>query len=299
MTSSKTNNRNDLPVYAPQLIRQAVFAVVIGIVALATSGCGTLHGPTLTPVVLYITATPAPASDTPEASATWVIGPTISAIDLALTLPVLPTATITLVPTNPPPPASLTPSFTPEFTDTPTPKGTKVVAGAGVVIPAGQSACVGLAANGFTTIFQRDPTTQAALGCPASAAVAISSASETFEHGLLLWASAFADQPHKVIYALFANGTYQRYDDNWQDGVSPATTGENPPSNFKVPIRGFGQVWHTNPAVRNGLGWALTDEAGTSGQIQRFARGEMLFVASLNQTYILANGVWRADPTRF
>ena len=280
------------------------FRCVVLLAFALVAGCGIPAGPTPTPVILYITATAAPASNTPEVSPTSVFGPTISALDLALTLPPLPTATITSLPTDLPPPPTLTPSFTPEFTETTTPKGTRAVvraltANAGVNAVLLASTCSSLTANGFTTIWQHDATIQAALGCPTSAPVAISSASEVFEHGLLLWASSFADQPHKVIYAVYASGAYQRFDDNWQDGVSPASTGETPPSNLKVPIRGFGQVWHTNPTVHAGLGWALTDEAGTSGEIQRFARGEMLFVAGLNQTYVLASGIWRAIPTAF
>ncbi len=263
--------------------------LILGIGTLLTSGCSALlGGPTQTPVVLYVTAT-LPPTDTPNpfGTATPLFGPTVDAgSPTFIPLPTLPPATATDVPSIA---ASLTPSFTPEFTDTPTPK----------VSPVAAQACGSLPPNGFTTIFQHDRTVQAALGCPQSPAVTIGSAVEPFEHGTLIWASALADQPVKVIYALYANGTYQRFNDTWQDGVDPANTGENPPPNRKAPIRGFGKVWHTNPTVRTGLGWALADETGTNGEIQRFAHGEMLYVASANQTYLFANGTWQANPTHF
>jgi hypothetical protein len=59
-------------------------------------------------------------------------------------------------------------------------------------------------------------------------------------------------------------------------------------------------VWRSNPPVRGGLGWALGAEAGTSAQIQRFERGEMVFVAAVGQTFIFVGGAnWRTDPTPF
>ncbi len=265
------------------------------IALLLLSGCGLIaQRPTQTPI--YITATSAPTDPptlTPQVTDTAVLGPTSDAPTITWTP--LATGTKTPPPTDP---ASFTPSFTPEFTETPTPKVSSVP-DAVAVLAVNLSSCGTLTPNGFTTIFQQDKTIQAALGCAQSAPTAINSAVETFDSGTMLWASALADQPRKVIYVLLNNGSYQRYDDTWFDGTDPASTGENPPAGRKVPARGFGKVWHSNPAVHSGLGWAQTDEAGTSGEIQRFARGEMLYVASTNQIYIFAGGAWRANPTKF
>ena len=273
------------------------FAIAF-VMLLAISGCSAFADHA-TPVPVYVTATFVPTDPptlTPIAADTSVLGPT-SAIAVSWTP--LPTGTKTPLPTIP---ASLTPSFTPEFTETPTPKvkpGTTGSPAPGALNNCGAPQTALLPANGFTTLYQRDPAIQAALGCVQSAPVAISSAVETFDSGAMFWASALADQPHKVIYALYNNGTYQRFDDNWTEGIDPAITGETAPAGRKVPIRGFGKVWHGNPTVHNGLGWATSDEGGTSGQIQRFARGELLYVASTNQIYVLAAGSWHADPTHF
>ncbi len=258
---------------------------------LAVSGCEGAVGPTPTPLIIYITATQAPVTITAtnDATTTALFGPTATS-DLPSWTP-LPTAT----PLPPPTVAStLTPSFTPEFTETASPK-----APTGIAQTVAAQTCANMPANGFTTLFQRDAQVSAALGCPQSQPVAISSAIEPFERGSMLWASALADQPVKTIYVLYANGSYQRYPDTWQDGVDPSDTGVSAPSGRFAPIRGFGKVWHSNPAVQHGLGFALRLDAGTSGEIERFARGEMLYVAQQNQTYIFANGTWRTDPTRF
>jgi hypothetical protein len=105
-----------------------------------------------------------------------------------------------------------------------------------------------------------------------------------------------------MIYVVYNNNTFQRYTDSWFEGADPESTGEIAPAGRMTPIRGFGKVWHNNAAVKNGLGWASGPEAGTPGQIQRFERGEMLFVASIGQTFVFVGsgaGTWRSDGTPF
>ena len=116
----------------------------------------------------------------------------------------------------------------------------------------------------------------------------------------MVWVSQFGQGGNRVIYALYKNGTYQRYDDTWVENVDPESTGETAPAGKLTPVRGFGKVWHNNATVKNGLGWALNSEVGTTGEIQRFERGEMVFVASQGQTYIFIGGTsWRMSSTGF
>lgn len=268
------------------------------VVGLVVGGCGVLiPRPTATPLVVFVTATTQAATAAPTPANTDVVGPTQDAI-----LPTLPTATITptgtdplaILPTLPPATktplptsrATLTPSFTPTFTESPMPSGTAVK-------------CTGATAQGgFATILSKDKALQRSLGCPLTAAMPIDSASQPFDGGTMLWAS----MPTRSIYVLYNNGTYQRYDDTWVEKVDPDSTGETAPAGKFAPIRGFGKVWHNNPPVKNGLGWATATEAGTPGQIQHFVNGDMLFVATLGKTYILISGstsIWRIDPTVF
>lgn len=262
-------------------------ALLAGLLTGLLAGCG---GASVTPNVIYVTATPAPVAElpsaTPNPAATALFGPP-GADTPEVTFRPLPTFT-RAAPTLPPP--SLTPTFTPEFTDTPP----APPASAG---PA-PSCALRMQPNGFTTLYQRDAALRTALGCPLSAPVAVSSASLPFDNGQMLWVSSFADQPQKMIYALFSTGAYGRFPDTWVEGADPADTGEAAPAGKNAPVRGFGKVWKNNPTVR-GLGWALGAERGTAGQIQRFERGEMLFVADLGQTFIFTGGRWRADGTPF
>ncbi len=255
-------------------------------------GCSAL-GPRPTPEPIFVTATPVAELPSPTPGDTAVIGPTPESTESALTtsaaFPTLPTSTNTPAPTQKP---TLTPSFTPTYTDTPAPTQKAPTA----------LKCTSTPQGGFAAIWGKDTTLQKALGCAQGPAVGINSASLTFDNGKMLWASQLGDVQTRVIYVLYNNGTYQRYNDTWVEGVDPESTGEIAPPGKLTPVRGFGKVWHNNPAVKNGLGWATGNEAGTPGQIQRFERGEMLFVAALGQTFIFVGGTsntWRADGTPF
>lgn len=277
--------------------------MVVGLLAAVLSGCSALLAPTATPLI--VTATPLPTETPPPATSTPVIGGVVTPSSADLTFAaMIPTATLTATPnlaavistlptstaTVPVKPPSLTPSFTITLTDSPEPTG----------VPGQPSVCGAPAAGGFGTIYSRDPALQQALGCPVSLAVAITVATQDFEQGRMVWASQLADVPTRTIYVLYNNGTFARYDDTWTEGVDPESGGETAPAGRVAPIRGFGKVWRSNAPVQQGLGWALAGEVGAGAQIQRFERGEMIYVSSINQTFIfIAGSGWRLDPTPY
>lgn len=268
--------------------RGLIGLTIVALIGLA--GCRILEAPPPTATPLIVTATP-PYTDTPSATPTSVIAP----LARTPTMPSFPTNTATPRPTTAP---TLTPSFTPTFTESPAPTNDPAN-------PQISLTCVGAPQGGFATVYGRDPALQAALGCAVSGAVAANGALQEFESGKMLWVSSLADIPGGVIYALVNGGAYQRFNDTWVEGADPALApgGEGAPDGRIAPVRGFGKVWGLNPAVRGGLGWALAAEGGTGVQIQRFERGELIFIASLNQTCIVFTGptgaVWRLDPTGF
>ncbi|MDW8297726.1 MAG: hypothetical protein RML95_00130 [Anaerolineae bacterium] len=257
--------------------------VALGLLMLMLVGCTSLQ-PTATPVVLFVTATPEPPTPTPQFSPTPVIAPLLN-----LTLTPRPTSTPTPVrtPTLAP---TFTPSFTVTYTDTPEPT---FAARTCTIAPQG----------GFAALYNRDSALQQALGCAQSLAVPVNGAVQDFENGRMIWVSALADVPTGTIYAIFNTGQYIRYADTWVEGVDPVqpVSNEGAPSGRVAPIRGFGKVWALNAAARNGLGWALGAESGTGAQVQRFERGEMVYIGALNQTYVFLaqGGVWRLENTPF
>lgn len=281
--------------------RRMVWGILLGLVALATSGCDVLQDapPTITPI--YITATPEPpivpviATETPAAT------PVVAATS-AVALPTQP-AGRTATP-SPAPQITMTPSFTPTATDTP------VTPGAVGVVPVGGSGAAGVPGNtgsgtcttsisgAFGAIFNGDPNLQSALGCPlAGGASNVTSAYQTFQNGVMIWVSSLGTQPQAAIYALYNNGTYQRFNDTFTEGVDPERSGAQPPPGLQEPVRGFGKVWRENPSVRETLGWATGGESGGTAQVLMFERGEMVSVAQAGQTYIMitgAPGTWSA-----
>ncbi|MCC7209886.1 MAG: hypothetical protein IT323_21470 [Anaerolineae bacterium] len=265
--------------------------------ALVAAGCGMI-APQPTPEPIFVTATPEilpPTATVIETPATPT--PVIAALALSATALPLPTATDTPRPTRA---ATLTPSFTPSLTETPIPTGLAGLAAGGVYVP---GACSVAAAGGFATILGRDPALQASLGCAVGPAVPINAAYQDFEGGRMIWASSLGDAPGGVIYAAYNTGSYQRFSDTWVESVDgvAAPGGEGAPEGRTAPIRGFGKVWGQNPPVRSALGWAVGGENGTGAQIQRFERGEMVYVGGLGTFLFVGpgSGSWRLDGTAF
>jgi hypothetical protein len=261
------------------------------------AGCDALRDtpPTVTPI--YITATPPQPIQPIVATETPLPSPVVVATDVALvpTQPPFRTATPTPVP-----PITMTPTFTPTTTNTPVTPGVvgfAPVGGSGSG-SSGGSGCASAPQGNFGAIYQSDPNFPAALGCPlAQNASSVSSAYQPFENGIMIWVSSLGVQAQPAIYALFNNGTYQRFNDTFTEGVDPASSGATPPEGRLEPVRGFGKVWRENANVRNTLGWATTGESGGGAQVLMFERGEMVGVSQAGQIYILitgAPGTWTA-----
>lgn len=273
------------------------------LMSLSAPGCGLLQDspPTVTPIL--ITATPDVlilpiiATETPAATAV-LSAPTPGVA--------LPTQALyrTATPTRPAP-MTQTPTFTPTTTDTPVTPGAfgyvpvgSGISGSGAITTGGGGTCGVVPQGMIGTVFQSDPGIAAAIGCPlAGASSAASSAYQPFQNGVMIWVSTLGLQPQAAIYAVFNNGTYQRFNDTFQDGVDPASSGAAAPAGLLEPVRGFGKVWRDNPTVRDTLGWATAGESGGSAQVLLFERGEMVSISQAGQTYIMitgAPGTWTA-----
>lgn len=85
---------------------------------------------------------------------------------------------------------------------------------------------------------------------------------QPFENGYMVWR---ADT--QAIYILYQNGHFEEYADTWVEG-QPDVIDETPPAGYTVPQRGFGQVWGTQAAVREQLGWALGAETAYTMMVE-------------------------------
>ena len=175
-------------------------------------------------------------------------------------------------------PIPMTPTFTPTTTNTPVTPGVVGFAPVGVFGSgiSGGGECANGPQGVFGTIYQSDPNFPAALGCPlAQTASNVNSAYQPFENGLMIWVSSLGVQAQPAIYALLNNGTYQRFNDTFTDGVDAVSSGAVPPEGRLEPVRGFGKVWRENANVRDSLGWATTGESGGGAQVLMFERGDV------------------------
>jgi hypothetical protein len=256
-------------------------------------------------------------------------------------LPTLP-ATFTLTPTETetpsptePPTLSVTPSATITETATPTPPDTATFTPAppdndaiaqlislaeqatilpptflaGVtpgsvpllITPTANAACPFPPPGGFGPIYLSDPTLAQQLGCTVGQPTSVSSASQVFERGSMLWVQG----TRNWIYALFNTGRFQRFDDTYNANADPFSGGETPPSGMREPVRGFGKVWRQYPNVRSDLGWGVADEVGGMSTIQRFDRGQMVYLPQRGEILALVEdaggltGTWRSFAGSF
>jgi hypothetical protein len=98
-------------------------------------------------------------------------------------------------------------------------------------------------------------------GCPMSQATT-PAAYQTFERGLMVWRG-----DTRQIFVLYGNGTYMVYPDTWT-ADQPVDSGEMPPGGLILPAHGFGKVWAEQPGVRDGLGWATSQESSYTAKVE-------------------------------
>jgi hypothetical protein len=144
----------------------------------------------------------------------------------------------------------------------------------------------------FLPLWQADAARQAQLGCPTSnhpriepVAWEVNTSYQPFERGAMLWSDKIGWYEQPVIYVLYADGTYDRYEDTYESGDVVGVT-ETPPAGLVEPILGFGKVWSEQAGVRQELGWATATESPGVGRFQLYTGGEMLWLSQRGEAYV-------------
>jgi hypothetical protein len=140
-------------------------------------------------------------------------------------------------------------------------------------------------ASPFAALWQAEQTR---LGCAVNEAHVSWMAQEYFERGQMFWR-----KDDDTMIVLYGTGAWEVYADIWQEGdpqyscpgIAPS---ETPPT----PLRGFGKIWCTYEAVRNGLGWATDYERGFDGTVQDFERGAILRTDGGENYVLYGDGNW-------
>ncbi len=125
---------------------------------------------------------------------------------------------------------------------------------------------------GFGRIWNDYSSVRNALGCPTENERQTWAGEQSFQGGYMFWR-----QDADALYVLYSNGTWQVYDDTWSEGDTEWDVSIVPPSGYYQPKRGFGKVWRDQAGVRDGLGWAVTEERGFIGSVQTFDGGIMFW----------------------
>ncbi len=174
------------------------------------------------------------------------------------------------------------PSPTPTFTPTPWPTLQATPRPTPTVAAAAEPQCKQAPAPRFANYWQSDGSLRLGLGCPVSGAQASFAAVQSFERGHMIWREA-----DRTVFVLYSDGVWRSYADHWQEGMPELSCEAAPPSGLYLPKRGFGLVWCSEKGVKEGLGWALDEESGTSVEWQAFERGEMLTTSQGGSVYVL------------
>ncbi len=143
------------------------------------------------------------------------------------------------------------------------------------------------------------------LGCPTQPAAPVSLAEQPFEQGRMIW-----DSSNRQIYVLLVAGTWQAFQDRFEEGVDPAYDPGLPPPP-QQPQRGFGKVWREElGGPQAAIGWASEGERPVNGWRQDFDGGRLVWTDAvtagaqgqagaegLGTAYLLfGDGTWEQIP---
>ncbi len=106
----------------------------------------------------------------------------------------------------------------------------------------------------------------------------------------MVWSNHFGWFQQPVIFVLYADGSYQQFEDTYDPAVDPLIGGATPPAGFREPKMGFGKVWREEPGVGSALDWATAVESTGPGRFQLFTHGYMLWLSQRGETYVLRSG---------
>jgi len=160
--------------------------------------------------------------------------------------------------------------------------------GAATPVPTVPSGCAITPVLGFGRIWNTYSEVRSRLGCPTETESTVWAGEELFERGYMFWRGDTT-----YIYVLYNSGTWQGYDDTWTSAEPEWDGFYVPPAGLYQPKRGFGKIWRGSLDMRNGLGWATTEERGFYGSVQAFNGGLMLWSDTQGIFVLYNDGTWQ------
>ena len=171
--------------------------------------------------------------------------------------------------------------------------------------------CTSLPEEGIGKLWSNNAGLRAALRCPDFlptdgrnfADREIATSYQRFEHGAMLWVDIFYGPGvylnYQDIYVLYDDGSFEKFDDDWDNTQPIDDPSIVPPDGFYQPVAGFGKVWREQPGVRDRLGWAIAPESSSDGVIQPFQRGEMIWREAEDLIWVFYQDSWEVHEDTF
>ncbi len=115
------------------------------------------------------------------------------------------------------------------------------------------------------------PERAEAIGCPVADAVTSPALFQRFERGQMI-----AREDFRQIYVIYDDGSWEVFEDTWQEGDPVLDPNLTPPAGMRQPERRLGKLWRTRERVRQSLGWATSEEIPFNGIFQAFEHGQLI-----------------------
>ena len=276
-----------------------VFVLLIIFAACSPERSALNNGPLLVQEVTLAPTTPAPtralsATPPPVAiaiSTTELTTPIMSATVKSNFVLVTPTLPPSKTPTQTP---TITPSWTPTFTARPPTATNSVIyvtappnGVSGGVVPIPTAINVNPQAQVCTTPWFFSLLRPAS--CPMNPPLVSAGSFLQFQNGAMLWVAK-----QDAIYVLYDSANsprWQVFNDAFTDGMADTDPAfKNAPPYTWQPRRGFGLLWRSQSALRERLGWAVTEaEIPFTPQVQLGSDG-MIFIGDMR------GGIYSLSP---
>jgi photosystem II stability/assembly factor-like uncharacterized protein len=134
-----------------------------------------------------------------------------------------------------------------------------------------RTTCPVRVAGGFGRLNAIDPSVRHKIGCPEEEERLISATEQVFERGHMLSLGNLPD----VVVSFFSDRRWTQVKDTSTASQGAPTL--SPPEGLFAPQGRFGQIWRSEPGIRDRLGWAIGRARPFRGVVQRFAGGTMVW----------------------
>jgi serine/threonine-protein kinase len=149
--------------------------------------------------------------------------------------------------------------------------------------------------RGFGKIWRDHVDVRERLGCPTVPEEGVlPAAQQHFQYGYMFWRG-----DTRTIYVFLRSGprdqygTWFEFKDTWVEGEPVPTVEGGAPEGGYIPVRGFGKLWASDPALRQKIGYATEPETSVDAVWQPFEHGRALWTSDRTIRMMYEDGIWQ------